>query len=78
VNTAPVELVASTLAFAGTVTTGLVVSVTVTVNDADPVLPRVSVAVQVTVVAPSGNVDPLAGAQLTATVPSIVSVADVA
>jgi hypothetical protein len=30
----------------------------------------------VTVVAPSGNVDPLAGVQLTATVPSIASVAD--
>jgi hypothetical protein len=76
VNAAPVELVASTLAFAGTVTTGPVVSVTVTVNAADPVLPRVSLAVQVTVVAPSGNVDPLAGVQLTATTPSRVSVAD--
>ena len=35
-NAAPVALVASTVAFAGTVTTGPVVSVTVTVNDAAP------------------------------------------
>jgi hypothetical protein len=78
VKAAPAELVASTLAFAGTVTAGPVVSATVTENDADPVLPRVSVVVHVTVVAPSGNVAPLAGVQLTATLPSIVSVADVA
>ena len=56
-------------------TTGPVVSVTVTVNDAAPLLPRVSVAVQVTVVAPSGNVAPLAGVQVTATLPSTRSVA---
>ena len=35
-NVAPVVLVASTVAFVGTVTTGPVVSVTVTVNDAAP------------------------------------------
>ena len=63
------------VAFAGTVTTGPVVSVTVTVNEAAPLLPRVSVAVQLTVVAPSGNVEPLAGVQLTATLPSTMSVA---
>jgi hypothetical protein len=76
VTIAPVAPVASTVALAGTVTTGRVVSVTVTVNDPVPVLPRVSLAVQVTVVAPSGNVAPLAGVQLTATTPSSVSVAD--
>jgi len=73
---APAALVASTVAFAGTVTTGPVVSVTVTVNDAAPWLPCASVAVHVTVVAPNGNVDPLAGVQLVATGPSSVSVAD--
>src|SRR2546425_131346 len=76
VNIAPGALVASTVAFAGTVTTGPVVSVTVTVNDAAPWLPCASVALQVTVVAPKGNVDPLAGVQLVATLPSSVSVAD--
>ena len=76
VYAAPVALVASTFAFAGTVTTGPVVSVTVTVNEADPLLPCASLASQVTVVPPSGNVDPLAGVQATATLPSMVSVAD--
>jgi hypothetical protein len=74
-NVAPVVLVASTVAFAGTVTTGPVVSPTVTVNDAAPVFPVVSVVVQVTVVAPSGNVDPLAGVQVTGRGPSTRSVA---
>jgi uncharacterized protein YhbP (UPF0306 family) len=75
-NTAPVALVASTVAFAGTVTTGPVVSVTVTVKEADPLLAFVSVAVQVTVVGPRGNVAPLAGVQLTARAPSTPSLAD--
>jgi len=57
------------------VTTGPVVSVTVTVKVATPLLPRVSVAVQLTVVAPIGNVDPLAGVQLAATLPSTRSLA---
>src|SRR2546428_5908547 len=64
------------MAFAGTVMTGLVVSVTVTVNDAALWLPCASVAVHVTVVGPNGNVAPLAGVQLTATLPSRTSVAD--
>jgi uncharacterized protein YhbP (UPF0306 family) len=75
-NAAPVAAVASTVAFAGTVTTGPVVSATVTVNDAAPVFPFVSVVVQVTVVAPSGNVDPLAGVQVTGRGPSTTSLAD--
>jgi hypothetical protein len=76
VNTAPAGPVASIVAFAGTVRTGGAVSVTVTVNEAEPVLPRVSVAVQVTVVALSGNVEPLGGVQLTGRAPSMLSVAD--
>ena len=75
-NTAPDALVASTDAFPGTVTTGLVVSTTVTVNEAVRLLPRVSVAEHVTVVAPSGNVMPLGGAQLTTMLPSTMSMAD--
>jgi hypothetical protein len=61
--------------FAGTVIDGGVVSTTVTVNEACAVLPRVSVAVQFTVVVPSGNVDPDAGVQLTGRGPSTRSVA---
>src|SRR5207247_10076879 len=61
VKTAPGALVAWTVAFAGTVMTGAVVSVTTTVNDAAPLLPRASVAAHVTVVVPTGNVDPLTG-----------------
>src|SRR5207249_8997336 len=72
---APVAAVASTVAFAGTVTTGPVVSATVTVNDAAPLLLFASVAVQLTVVGPSGNVDPLAGVQVTARGPSTTSLA---
>jgi hypothetical protein len=52
------------------------VSLTVTVNEAEPVLLCVSVAVQVTVVVPSENVEPLGGAQLTGRAPSTLSVAD--
>src|SRR5207237_3986432 len=69
-------LAASTVAFAGTVTTGPVVSVTVTVKEAAPLLVFVSVAVQFTVVGPSGNVDPLAGVQVTGRGPSTTSLAD--
>src|SRR2546422_4930205 len=76
VKTAPAAPVASTVAFAGTVTTGPVVSFTVTVNDAALWLPCASVAPQVTVVAPNGNVAPLAGVQLVAIGPSSTSVAD--
>jgi hypothetical protein len=47
-----------------------------TVNEAEPVLPCASVAVQVTVVVPSGNVEPLTGLQVTATTPSMLSVAE--
>src|SRR6185295_8984099 len=76
VNGAPAGLVASTVAFVGTVTIGPLVSDTVTTNVAVRWLARVSVAEQLTVVVPKWNVDPLAGVQLTATVPSTRSVAD--
>jgi hypothetical protein len=76
VNTAPVGPVASMVAFAGSVNAGGVVSATVTLNEAEPVLPWVSVAVQVTVVVPSANVKPLAGAQVTGRTPSTLSVAE--
>src|SRR2546428_11445037 len=78
VNTTPAALVASTVAFAGTETTGPGGSLTVTVNVLVPTLAWLSVAVHVTVVAPNGKVDPLAGVQLAATPPSNVSVADAA
>src|SRR5207237_5913612 len=70
VNAAPVGPVASIVAFAGTVTMGPVVSLTVTVNEPTRLLPCVSVAVHVTSVAAIGNVAPLAGVQFSATAPS--------
>jgi hypothetical protein len=75
-NTAPAAPIASTVAFAGTATTGAVLSVTVNVNEAEPMLPRASIAVHVIVVVPSGNVEPLDGVQLTGRAPSTLSVAD--
>src|SRR5215831_19468863 len=62
--------------FAGTVITGAVVSLTVTVNDAEATLPALSDAVHVTVVVPSGKVDPDAGVHVTGTTPSTSSSAD--
>ena len=49
---------------AGQLAVGGSVSLTVTVKEQLAVLPLVSVAVQVTVVAPFGKLEPLAGAQL--------------
>src|SRR5262245_929718 len=60
----------------GTVITGAVVSTTVTVNVAIVVLPWPSAPTHDTVVAPSGNVEPLAGAQTTAIAPLTLSIAD--
>jgi hypothetical protein len=54
---------------------GFVVSTTVTVKDALLVLPCESEAVQLTVVLPSGKVEPLVGLQLTGFGPSATSVA---
>src|SRR5262245_41110044 len=78
VTTAPPGPVASRVMSAGTVITGGVVSacgVTVTLNVACELLPRVSEAVQVTVVWPIGNVDPDAGLHVTGRLPSTMSVA---
>src|SRR5919201_3231182 len=51
-------------------------SFTVTGNAADAILPRASVAVQVTGVAPSGKVVPLAGTRVGVDSPSTTSLAD--
>jgi hypothetical protein len=61
--------------FEGTDTTGGVVSVTVTVNDAEPGLLWASVALQVTVVVPTGNVDPDAAEHVGVSDPSTASTA---
>ena len=72
----PVADVATMLAAVGRKMVGGVVSLTATLNVAWPVLPWVSVALQVTPVTPSGNVDPEAGEQLTAPIgPSTASTA---
>src|SRR5262249_17474417 len=73
---APDRLVPSLVGFTGTVITGAVVSRPVTVNDVLATLPRLSVALQATVVVPAGNVAPLADVQVTATLPSTRSVAE--
>jgi len=49
---------------------------TMTVNEAEPVLPALSFAVQVTVVCPSANVEPDGGLQVAGTFPSMSSFAD--
>lgn len=61
VTALPCGPVASTVMLAGTVTTGGLLSRTVTSNDPVPVLLALSVAEHVTVVVPSRNVDPEAG-----------------
>lgn len=64
VATAPAGPVASAVISAGRVKAGGVVSRTVTVEDAEPVLPNPSVAMHVTVVTPKGKVEPEAGEQV--------------
>ena len=75
VTTAPDGLVALAVMGPGTVTTGGVTSRTVTVNDADPVLPCVSVDVHVTVVVAYENTEPDAGEHDTGPAASSGSVA---
>ena len=60
----------------GRLRTGSVVSSTVTVNEPLALLPEASVAVQVTIVVPSGKVEPDAGEQVTAGEGSTASVAE--
>ena len=74
-TTAPAALLASAVTSAWAAITGAVVSCTVTLKDALLRLPAVSVAVQSTVVVPSGKVLPEAGVQLGVTLASTLSVA---
>jgi hypothetical protein len=76
VTTAPYDPVASSVRLAGTpVMAGGVVSTTTTLNGRLATLPLRSLAEQVTVVTPSGKVDPEAGRHDTATAPSKLSTA---
>jgi len=76
VTIAPAVDVAAATFVPGTfVNTGLVVSCTVTVNDADASMPRLLVAVQVTVVVVIANVEPEAGVHTGSSGPSVGSVA---
>src|SRR5260370_15538104 len=59
----------------GSCKVGGVVSTTVTVKLPVDVLPTLSVAEQVTVVVPSGKIEPEGGEQVTGSVPSTTSVA---
>ena len=74
-TTLPAELVASNVILAGNVRVGAVVSLTVMVNDAVPVLPAASVALHVMVVVAIGNVEPEAGEHVAGRGPSTSSVA---
>src|SRR2546427_7167584 len=75
VTRAPPGPVASRVMLAGTVTSGAVVSRTVTVNVAVAMFPWASVAVQSTRVVPSENMNPDDGLQVAVTGPSTMSVA---
>lgn len=74
VATAPLGQVGSNVLFAGQVMVGGCASLTVTVNWQLALLFDASVAVQVTVVVPFGNVEPVGGTQSTVT-PGQLSVA---
>ena len=76
VTTAPEGPVASAVMPAGIVIAGAVVSWTVTVKLSLVLLPRESLAEQLTVVITIGNVEPEIGEQVGATVPSTISVAE--
>ena len=64
-NVHPLVVSVVTVMFAGHVIAGSCVSCTVTVNEHVDVLFDASVAVQLTVVAPTGKVEPETGEQLT-------------
>ena len=74
-TTLPAAAFASSTMSDGTVRSGAVVSRTETVNDASATLPAASCAEQKTPVLPSANTPPLAGAHVTATTGSRLSVA---
>jgi hypothetical protein len=61
---------------AGQVIEGACVSLTVTVNEHELLLPAPSLTLQLTVVTPFGNVEPDAGLHVTAPTPGQLSVAD--
>src|SRR5687768_757511 len=75
-TTFPVGPSASTMTSAGRCRVGALVSTMVTVNEALPVLPWSSVAVHVTVVSPSGRVEPDGVVQETGRAPSTRSRAE--
>jgi hypothetical protein len=75
VTVAPAAEVASLAKVPGTVSTGAVVSCTVTVKLPESVLPLVSWALQLTVVVPTGNVAPEAGVHVGVRAPSTASFA---
>jgi hypothetical protein len=75
VTTAPPALVATAVMLAGRLRVGAVLSSTRTVAVAVPVLPAPSVAEQVIVVVPSGNVLPEAGRQFGVNEPDTMSTA---
>ena len=76
VTAAPPGPVASSVIGPGTVSTGGVVSCTVTLNELLPVFPAPSVAVHLTAVVPTGNVPPEPGRQVGVRLPLTASVAD--
>jgi hypothetical protein len=75
-TTAPLELVACTVISAGSFNIGGVVSTTVTLKEAKPVLPALSLAVQATVVEPNANLEPDEGVQVGFKEPSTASEAE--
>ncbi len=72
---APSGLSASSSSDSGAVTAGAVVSTTVTGNESSATFPASSAAEHVTSVVPIGKTSPVAGAQVTSTVPLTSSVA---
>ena len=76
VTTAPLELVACTLMSDGSVSVGGVLSTTVTLKEAEPVRPALSVTEQETVVEPNANIEPDEGVQVGVKEPSTRSDAE--
>ncbi len=70
VTLAPLRPLASTVMLAGTLIEGAVVSTTFTAKTALPVLPAASVEEAVTLVFPSGNIEPEAGVFTVGSTPS--------
>jgi hypothetical protein len=76
VTAAPPEPVPWTVMFDGSCNFGGVLSATATLNEAEPVLPALSVTEQVTVVVSNANAEPDAGEQFGASGPSTLSTAE--